>query len=98
MTTFASGAKSSEEAPRYDLIPREALRREAQRFALGAAHHGEHNYQRGARDPAFFRDRLNHLLEHALLYQSGDRSDDHLAAVRANAAMLMWLEADRETS
>jgi hypothetical protein len=96
--TFTSGAKSSEESPRYDLIPLEALQREAQRFALGAARHGERNYQRGAGDPAFRRDRLNHLLNHALLYASGDRSDDHLAAIRANAGMLIWLEAERDIS
>lgn len=89
---FESGAKSSERKPRYDLIPACALRREAQRMGEAVATHGERNYQKGANDPAFITDRTNHLIEHALLYASGDRSTDHLAAVRCNAAILMWCE------
>ena len=89
---FLSGAKSSEAKPRYDLIPHRAQEREAIRMAEGAAAHGENNYQLGKDDPAFIRDRVNHLIDHALRYASGDRSDDHLAAVRCNAAMLIWFE------
>jgi hypothetical protein len=92
---FASGAKSSEEKPRYDLIPVCALEREAVRMAEGAKAHGENNYQQGVNDPAFIRDRINHLIAHALNYASGDRSDDHLAAIRCNAGMLMWIESQR---
>lgn len=87
-----SGAKSSEEKPRYDLIPLVALEREAIRMAEGARVHGENNYRKGKGDQAFIRDRINHLLEHALKYADGDRSEDHLAAIRCNTGMLMWLE------
>ena len=90
---FDSGAKSSEQKPRYDLIPACALTREAQRMAEGAAEHGENNYRKGKDDPKFIQDRINHMIEHALLYASGDRSTDHLAGVRCNAAMLMWIES-----
>jgi hypothetical protein len=79
--------------PRYDLIPPEFVRRLAQRMAYGAAKHGENNYQRGVGDAAFHRDRVNHLIEHVLKYVAGDREKDHLAAVAANAAMLMWLDS-----
>ena len=89
---FESGAQSSEQKPRYDLIPHWALEREAIRMAEGAATHGENNYQKGRGDQQFVKDRINHLIEHALLYAAGDRSTDHLAAVRCNAGMLMWLE------
>lgn len=89
---FASGAKSSEAKPRYDLIPLVALEREAIRMAEGAAVHGENNYRQGKGDQGFFKDRVNHLLEHALKYAAGDRSEDHLAAIRCNTGMLMWLE------
>lgn len=89
---FSSGAKSSEKKPEYRLIPQCALEREAIRMAEGAAAHGENNYRQGANDPTFINDRVNHLIEHALLYAAGDRSTDHLAAVRCNAGMLMWLE------
>jgi hypothetical protein len=58
----------------------------------GADVHGENNYQKGKDDPAFVRDRINHLIEHALMYADGDRSTDHLAAIRCNAGMLIWLE------
>ena len=90
---FQSGASSSEAKPRYDLIPPEALRREAIRMAEGAAAHGERNYQRGAKDGAFITDRVNHAIEHLLKYASGDRTEDHLAAVRANTGILMWIES-----
>lgn len=90
-----SGARSSEQKPRYDLVPLVALEREAVRMAEGAAVHGENQYQQGAGDEVFFRDRLNHALEHLLKYIAGDRSEDHLAAVRCNTGMLMWLETNR---
>jgi hypothetical protein len=95
VAVFASGAKSSEQKPRFDLIPVEAQIREAIRMAEGAATHGENNYQAGKADPVYVNDRINHMIEHALLYASGDRSTDHLAAVRCNAGMLIWLETHR---
>ena len=92
---FDSGAKSSEQKPRYDLIPACALEREANRMAEGAAIHGVNNYRTGKDDQDFITDRINHMIEHALLYASGDRSTDHLAAVRCNTGMLMWIESQR---
>ncbi len=86
-----SGARSSEQAPRFDLIPLVAIEREAQRMAEGAAAHGENNYQKGKGDPVYIRERTNHLIRHALLYAAGDTSTDHLSAIRCNAAMLMVL-------
>jgi hypothetical protein len=98
MKQFDSGAKSSAERPRYDLCEAIAFKAWAQRMAKGAASHGERNYQQGANDPTFIRDRINHLIEHAMRYASGDRSDDHLGAVMANAGMLIWLEDQRGKS
>lgn len=95
MATFESGAKSTEVKPRYDLIPAEAAKREAIRWAEGCATHGERNWQKGANDPQFIIDRTNHLVEHAILYANGDRSTDHLGAIRCNAAMLAWFEAHK---
>lgn len=92
MKTFVSGAKSTEQKPRYDLLELCAIRRWAQRMAHGAASHGERNYQNGAGDAEFVQDRVNHMLEHAHKYASGDQSDDHLGAIMANAGMLIWLE------
>lgn len=98
MKQFASGAKSSEEAPRYDLIPVASLRRQAARMAEGAASHGERNYEKGAHDAVFVRDRINHLIGHVLAYAAGDTSDDHLGAILANAGMLARLEELRTVS
>lgn len=92
---FESGAKSTERKPRYDLIPTAALEREAIRMGEGAAQHGENNYRKGKDDPAFVTDRINHMIEHALKYAAGDRSDDHLAAIRCGTGMLIWFEDQR---
>ena len=96
MYEFSSGALSSEAAPRYDLIPLASLQRQAARMAQGAETHGPRNYQKGVHDQAFWQDRINHLIGHALAYAAGDRSDDHLGAVLANAGMLADLEALRD--
>ena len=91
MKLFQSGAKSSESAPRYDLIEPALLERIARRMAQGAASHGERNYRKGANDPAFLTDRLNHLVGHALKLAGGDTSEDHLGAIGANASILAYL-------
>lgn len=94
MRVFASGAKSSAEAPRYDLIEPALLERLAARMAQGAASHGARNYRRGKDDPAFVRDRVNHLVGHALKLAAGDTSEDHLGAVAANCNILAFLLTD----
>lgn len=105
MKEFSSGAKSTVQKPDYRLIPLEAMAAIAKRFAYGAARHGERNYQKGASDPAFIRDRQNHAIEHLLHYASGDTITtpdgkletpmDHLEAAICNLAMLCWLEAHK---
>jgi hypothetical protein len=87
---FTSGAKSSEIKPRYDLLY-PGITRGAIRMAEGAQSHGERNFEKGANDPVFVKDRENHLVEHALAYAAGDRSTDHLGAVIANACILIRL-------
>lgn len=88
----ASGATSSTEKPRYDLIERSFLRRLAERMGYGAAKHGERNYRLGAGDAEYRRDRINHLIEHALKYAEGDTSTDHLAAIAANCNILSYFD------
>ncbi len=91
MKQFTSGAKSSEEAPRYDLLEPAFLALVAQRMAQGAATHGARNYRKGMDDPAFIQDRINHLVGHVVKLAAGDDSDDHLAAAGANLNMLAVL-------
>lgn len=98
MHNFDSGAKSSEPAPRFDLIEPELLIRLAARMAQGAASHGERNYRKGVDDPAFVRDRLNHLVGHALKLAAGATDEDHLGAVAANCNILAYLLRERSSS
>ncbi len=86
---FPSGATVTSLAPRYELVPREAIERMTHRLECGAEVHGEDNLAKGLHDGAFLGERRRHLFEHALLYLHGDASDDHLAAVLADAAILV---------
>ncbi len=87
---FKGGAARSEEKPRYDLIPAAGLRRIALRFTLGAAKFGDRNWEKGGAD--FIRDIPNHMAEHLFLYMSGDRSDDHLAAIGWGAVARIYFD------
>lgn len=91
--TFPSGAVRSKDADdtRFDLISPIGLRRLAARYALGAKKYDDHNWRKGMPHS----DLLNHLMRHANLYNSGDRSDDHLAAVAWGAFALMHFEEVR---
>lgn len=91
MKQFSSGAKSSEEAPRYDLVEPAFVRATAERMGQGAKTHGDRNYMAGADDPEFIRDRVNHLVGHVLKFAAGDTSEDHFAAACANLNMLAAL-------
>ena len=93
MHQFTSGAKSSTVKPRYDLLPIRGLKLGANRFQYGAERHGERNYTKGASDPVFIRDRINHLAEHVLKFTATRQTKD-LEAIICNALMLAELHAD----
>ena len=95
---FGSGATSSSEKPRYDLIPLVALQALANRFGYGAKHHTPNNYKQGAHDEKFVRDRINHMIEHAMHVAAGDDSEEQLGAVMCNAAMLLELKRLRNNT
>lgn len=90
-----SGAKSSFEMPRYDLIYWRVMRVLADRLGYGAEKHGDpHNYRLGVNDADYFRDRTNHLTEHALKLGEAITADDRekqIAAILANCQILLWL-------
>jgi dATP/dGTP diphosphohydrolase, N-terminal len=91
LVAFENGATRSEEKPRYDLIPDVAIRRLAERFALGARVHGENNWKGGGQK--FVQQCKNHLAAHLWDYfQNGNHSDDNLGAILWNAAALCWFE------
>lgn len=88
-----SGAKRSEEAPYYHLVPPHAARREAVRWTLGAKTKGDWNWWQGVRDPQFIQQILNHLVEHLLKFQAElNETDDHLAAIKWGCSALMEIE------
>lgn len=95
MKVFSSGAKSSAGKAGYWMIPFVVLRALAERFDLGAMKYLPHNWKKGSKDPAFIRDRFNHMIEHAFKFlEGGDEEDsqvDSIIAVLWNAmALTFW--------
>lgn len=101
-----SGATSSEQKPAYHLIPTQAIKALAQRFALGRLKHGDVNYQKCIKtytsgsstfrelDLVFIRDRFDHGLEHLLnLKSTGGHRDDNIGAVLWFCAIAAWVES-----
>jgi hypothetical protein len=94
---FISGAKRSEFALRYDLIPTDGIRREAKVWTEGAAKYGDYNWQKGRYDPEFQKQVVCHLFEHILKFLEGDRTEDHLTHAICNIRMLDFFEqAEKE--
>lgn len=89
---FATGSRrdTQDGKPRYDLVSRHALRREAELMAKGAVKYGERNWEKG--QP--FARTVASLLRHVYAYIDGDRSEDHLAAIRFNAGALVHFEEE----
>ncbi len=89
---FVTGAvRGSQEGKlRYDLVGLHGLKREAALLARGAEHYGERNWEKGqpvARTAAS-------LLRHIFAYIEGDRSEDHIAALRFNAGSIAHVEEE----
>lgn len=89
---FATGSRrdTQDGKPRYDLVSRHALRREADLMAKGAVKYGDRNWEKGQPFARTFAS----LLRHAYAYADGDRVEDHLAAVRFNAGALIHFEVE----
>lgn len=84
---FITGSRRDSDAgkPRYDLVGRHALRREADLMARGAQKYGERNWELGQPISRSFAS----LLRHAYQWAEGETAEDHLAAVRFNAASII---------
>lgn len=84
--TFPSGAKSSKENPRYDLIPMEADLCLADRLQKGIdSGYAKDNWRKGLSDPDFLRDRQNHMEQHFKDFKAGNFTEDdewgHIGAI-----------------
>lgn len=91
MKVFKSGATSTVEKPRYDVVPKELIQYAAERFAYGISRgHAKDNWKSIKIDEDFQRDRKNHAFEHFLHWiETGDK--EQLKAVICNLAMFAWL-------
>lgn len=74
--TTPSGAQSSHGAPRFDLIPLDALAAIAKRYEEGSKKYSDFNWMKGFGDPVFERDRYNHILHHLQLYNMQTKQHD----------------------
>jgi hypothetical protein len=91
------GATRSEKAPPYHLVSPFALRRIAERFALGAVKHGERNWERSIQTESdaarFAQEAYNHMQEHMYkMLAKSDPEDDHLAAIGWAVVVLSQIE------
>ena len=97
--THPSGAGSSHQSLRHDLIPRELKDILSRRYTLGAATYGPYAYRKGLRDRAFIVDRIGHIHEHLNklfqpLHGDGDSFTDNLGAVGWGIGFLAEVWAD----
>ena len=91
---FPTGAvrDTSEGKGRFDLLYPPAIRREAQLYERGAKKYTDNNWKKGIKSSRF----MESLLRHAFQYLGGDRTEDHLAAVRWNAAGIIYNEEEKQ--
>src|SRR5262245_9023412 len=84
---FATGSRrdTRKGKGRFDLISVHAERREAELLERGAEKYGERNWEKG--QP--FSRCLDSVKRHLNQYLGGDRSEDHLAAIRWGAGCLI---------
>jgi hypothetical protein len=85
---FATGSVRDVRAGkgRFDLIPPYSLRRLAKHYENGAVKYGDRNWEKGQPACSY----VDSMLRHGQDFLSGDRSEDHLAAVFWNAFAAMW--------
>lgn len=87
---FATGSLRESKAGkgRFDLIPPEPMQRLAVHYELGAKAHADRNWELGQPLHQYLDSAERHLNG----FKSGERSEDHLAAVLWNICGYMWTE------
>lgn len=85
--TFQTGAKRDTDVgkPRMDLIPPELLIALGNVFRDGAAHYGEHNWEKGIP----LNQHIASLMRHVVAVMQGDHSENHDEKMAANVAMFI---------
>ncbi len=90
LTSFKTGAfrDNDSKKARPELISPFATHREAEWMREGAEKYDDRNWEKGFP----FSRCLASLERHVISWKSGDRTEDHLAAIRANAGFIMHYE------
>lgn len=88
--TWETGAQRDiqEGKGRYDLLHPWVIKRDAGLYERGAAKYDAWNWTKGIPSSRY----LDSLLRHVFQYSAGDRTEDHLAAIRFNAGGLVFNE------
>ena len=79
---------TQDDKPRYDLIPIEPLKRLADLYMRGAIKYTDNNWKKGQPLSRAYAS----LFRHMIAWRSGDREEDHMAAVAWNAFAIMYYE------
>lgn len=95
---FKSGATSRSKARDFTLLVPESINAIVDRHQFGIdVGHDRNNWQKGASDPDFVRDRVNHFFEHAIAIVTGvhprDKRPGNFTDVEAalcNLQMIAW--------
>ena len=73
---------------RWDLVPKECLRRVAIHYTNGAKKYDDHNWKKGIPTSRFKESMERHMMQYLL----GEQDEDHLAAIVFNVFGIMWNE------
>jgi hypothetical protein len=87
---FAKGGVRDVEngKPRYDLISPEFLKRLAELLARGAEKYGDRNWEKGQTVSRAYSSMFRHMQQ----WYTGDRTEDHLAAIAFNVMVIVTME------
>lgn len=77
---------------RWDLVPKECLKRIAIQYTKGAKKYEENNWKRGIPTERFKESMERHMMQYLL----GENDEDHLAATVFNIFGIMWNEFKEE--
>lgn len=81
--------------PRYDLIDRSMLKRDAELMARGAEKYGERNWELANSEEEAARFQAS-AFRHFMQWMNGERDEDHAAATRFNIAAYEYVRAKLE--
>lgn len=95
-TTDTCKAKSDKVPTALRLLPPTALLAVSEIFREGIRY-GEYNWEKGKDDPEWLIERHEHMLRHLNLFQSGDRSEDHIAKIAWWCLIMLAFREDGKT-